>query len=853
MKFRFTVFLAILFILSSLTMSVSAQVDSAIAQITSSAVDTFVGGISGDGRFVVVESKGNIATENPRNADENLEVFLFDYAQRRIFQITDTKNLLVDAAMSPTANSNIRVSVANTRPVISHDGKWIAFGSNATCNFPGTPIITNGGNPGNFNPNNTAGPCNTGTVMTPVNNLPKDGNTEMWFYRIPEVAPANLSLGLELPLTELTGGTFVQATNTLPSRPAVAGTNTTAPIIADDNRYPAINDDGGYVSFMSNRDLEPCAGTPSNTCGNASPGFNNDEIYLSIITGSNPAFTVLTKQITATPRGTIQQPSSNENPAISGNGLRIAFQSTANSPVPGTTGGTNTDNSEEVFYTDIIGGTGVTANPKQVTQTTPSVPGDIVNIFSYGKRMSRDGRFIALDSFAELENTGALQTGFTTYIYDTMTPPLNPFIKVLPRSNADSAATGGDLRRFPTFTDYTNGLAPDTLVFETRMNITSTGTIPANAADGLNPDLVRPAQVYSSPLSTIRTAQTFKRLTKLPAPSFFLAIIQPFTTDSVKRITFNMSRTEPGTGNFDLSAEAFYLLTPAANSEQTATGLNFATGASRIPVTASPVPTPSPTATPTATPTPSPGATPVATPTPQTPPAVQGVSPGMLAIVGITPEFNQPVVAQTAVGSLQRRFTLPIELSGVTVTINGAAAGLKMVSRNEITFVVPPGITPSDTPYPVVINNNGVVVKGTIVIVPTRPDVFTFSEVPGPGGRARVFNATNRVLTREPFNVTTLRYRGGRRVPTVLRLYLTGVQGAANANFVIRIGSVTIPAINISAAGAVLREPGVYSIDFTLPPNLDMAGEVPVIVQIVAGGVTYSARLDDTAPFVRIL
>ena len=228
----------------------------------------------------------------------------------------------------------------------------------------------------------------------------------------------------------------------------------------------------------------------------------------------------------------------------------------------------------------------------------------------------------------------------------------------------------------------------------------------------------------------------------------------------------------------------------------------------------------------------------------------------MLAIVDFTTGFNQPVTAQTAVGSLQRRFTLPVELSGVTLTINGAAAGLQMVSRRQITFVVPPGLTPSTTPYPIVINNNGVLIKGTVVIVPTRPDVFTFSEVPGPGGRARVFNATNRVLTREPFNVTTFKFRGSRRVPTVLRLYLTGVQGAAGGaggNFDIRVGGVPIPTANISAAGAILREPGVYTIDFTLPANLDMAGDVPIIVQIIAGGVTYSARLDDTAPFVRIL
>ena len=208
-KFRFIVFLAILFILSSLT-AVSAQIDSAIAQITSSPVETFVGGISGDGRFVVVESRGDIATDNPRNADGNLEVFLFDYAQRRIFQITDTRNLLVDTTMPPTTSSNVRVAIVNTRPVISNDGKWLALGSNATCTFPGNGTImpiTNGGTPGNFDPN-TLSACNTGTVMAPVNNLPNDGNTEMWFYRIPDVAPADLSQGLELPFTDLSNGTF---------------------------------------------------------------------------------------------------------------------------------------------------------------------------------------------------------------------------------------------------------------------------------------------------------------------------------------------------------------------------------------------------------------------------------------------------------------------------------------------------------------------------------------------------------------------------------------------------------------------------------------------------------------------
>ena len=128
MKFHIFVFLFITVLFSSV-LPVSAQVDSAIGQITSSAAESFAGGISGDGRLVVFESTGNIATENPRNADGNREIFIFDYAQRRIFQITDTKSLLTDTTAAPTF-SNIKVEISNLRPTLSNDGRWIAFGSN---------------------------------------------------------------------------------------------------------------------------------------------------------------------------------------------------------------------------------------------------------------------------------------------------------------------------------------------------------------------------------------------------------------------------------------------------------------------------------------------------------------------------------------------------------------------------------------------------------------------------------------------------------------------------------------------------------------------------------------------------
>ena len=63
----------------------AAQTDSVIAQISSSSSESFAGAISGEGRIEEFESSGDVATVNARNADRNPEIFLWDFAQRRIY------------------------------------------------------------------------------------------------------------------------------------------------------------------------------------------------------------------------------------------------------------------------------------------------------------------------------------------------------------------------------------------------------------------------------------------------------------------------------------------------------------------------------------------------------------------------------------------------------------------------------------------------------------------------------------------------------------------------------------------------------------------------------------------------
>jgi hypothetical protein len=85
-----------------------------------------------------------------------------------------------------------------------------------------------------------------------------------------------------------------------------------------------------------------------------------------------------------------------------------------------------------------------------------------------------------------------------------------------------------------------------------------------------------------------------------------------------------------------------------------------------------------------------------------------------------------------------------------------------------------------------------------------------------------------------------------------LRLFLTGVNNVTAANVRIRIGNTQVPAAQITT-GAVLVEPGVYTIDFTLSAALAGRIDQPIVVSVIVNGIEYFARFDDTAPRISIL
>jgi len=758
--------------------------DPFVAQITTSNRESFAGDISGDGRFVVIESTGDISTEKTtsrNNADGNREIFLFDYAQRKIFQITNTTSARVNTAnpffpaTNPNDFSNIRVEISNNQPVISHDGRWIAFMSNANT-------------PGNFN-----GDANAAALIA-------DGNQEIFIYQVPATTAVDLSEGADPAFVNLVADTFTRITNTPASRVPVAGTAASSttiaatPYVAFDNRDPAIDDDGSVVAFVSTRNL-----LGVNAANDISP-----EIFIYKRSPSPAAILQLTN---TTPTGN-QIPFS-ENPSLSGDGSVIAFISNANLLT------NNTDLNAEIYLGSFNGATA--AVTRQVTQTSvpsPDLIGISINALSPGRRLSRDGEFLLFESRADLPGNGAIQSTTTVMLYDI---PANTFRQVGPRASVSNAL------RFPTFTDYNPAtLEPATIIFSSALNFKADGSVPSTTAEGINPN--QSTQIFSTPRSN---PTTFTRLTN--TPSVFGPAMQPFTSDTRERMAFSLQLVELGGLNTELLSEAFYLLVkPGTNTANTT--VTFFTGANGRQVVSTP-----------------------------TPPAVAGLAPGMVGLARSTTPLAPSAELADSMSESSRRPPLPVELNGVSVSVNSAAAGLIFVSPNEIQFVVPLGLTARTDPYDVVINNNGSIIRTTLRVLVAQPDLFSQTNALGTN-RALVFNVTNPgVGTEEPFSVTTTFVNSsGQTVtqPTRLRIFLTGVRRITdNSQVTVRIGTTDIVGTTAATSPVTVSPsdtPGTDQIDVVLPASLAGAGDVTVIVSVTVSGTTFTSRPADSAPRIRI-
>jgi len=810
--------------------------------------DSFAGDISANGRFVVIESNGDIATNRTNdvldssgnvvvkgrnNADGNQEIFLFDYAQRRVYQITDTKSALKDTAKSPVDPTNIDVQIVNLQPVISRDGKFIVFISNAYIEgTSASPLSFDG----------QANVAALKQVVAPAT-TPNNSNTEIFIYALPAFpAVSDLSAGTEMPEVDLSKGTMTRVTTTPATAAprAAVGTNVAA-FFARDNDNPAVSDDGSLIAFVSK------ARSGNIGTGNAD---GNKEIFVAKLDISAAPVTVTgITQVTATtdviPSGSIIPTRFvfNEAPTLSACNVvlpcRVAYISNAD---VGTTETSANQGNGEIFFATLNPATGAVQSTRQVTATPPETrigfEGAPVNLLSPGRRITRDGSRIVFETAAVFNADGTasstLADNFGIYIAN-VSGASNTFELVGSRPPSGQI----DLPvRWPTFTgDSTR------VVWASNLNYNADGTVSTTTGTGLNQS--RLPQLFSAPVTALTTVSRVTNLASINSVASLNSFdaIQPFPADDIRRMAFSL-RSEQGGGNLDASSEVFYQFIPLATSE-----------------------TPSPSPTPATSPAPvsfftgaSDRAVVAPTPTP-TPPDVTGLAPGMLGIARSTLTLAPTTVqvSTTAAHEFLRRPPLPVELSGVTVTVSGAAAGLYFVSPGRINFVVPPGLGGSTTAQPVVIFNNGALIRTSLVLNFSQPDIFTTSN--GPGGRAAAVNATNPCVmgTGEPFSIMTANVCSATpaTLPTKIAFMVTGVRGVSSpSQITVRIGTTDIAGTADASTSPIAvgptNTPGFDQITVTLPASLAGAGDVPVIVTVTNSAGTFTSRPAETAPRITI-
>ncbi|HEY3027419.1 MAG TPA: hypothetical protein VGJ55_14815, partial [Pyrinomonadaceae bacterium] len=210
---------------------------------------------------------------------------------------------------------------------------------------------------------------------------------------------------------------------------------------------------------------------------------------------------------------------------------------------------------------------------------------------------------------------------------------------------------------------------------------------------------------------------------------------------------------------------------------------------------------------------------------------------------------QSPLALQTTNATLSSSGTLPYELGGVSVAINGQAAPLVSVSPSRISFYVPANV-PVGNAEVIVTLQEGYVSRGMTTIARIVPGVFTIN---GSGiGEASVVNAAT--LMPGPFSLTTTQNLTADKQTRLLILASGISNGAPNTNAAndVKLGlgmianlaeSVVVEArtsdgriirLPVEFAGADGRLPGLDQIIVVIPTELKGVGTVELSL-IVAG------------------
>ena len=174
----------------------------------------------------------------------------------------------------------------------------------------------------------------------------------------------------------------------------------------------------------------------------------------------------------------------------------------------------------------------------------------------------------------------------------------------------------------------------------------------------------------------------------------------------------------------------------------------------------------------------------------------------------------------------------PAMVGGVTVQIGNLPAPIYFVSSGQIDCLVPYGV--AGTSVAITVNNNGVLSNTvTVPLAKTSPGIFSL-DTTGTGDGAILHFSTGAVV-----NSANPATKG-----EIVELYLTGLgalttpiadgHGATAADFAVTPIAVYVNGVQVPASGllydGVSSLPGLYQINFKVPTNLTVTGELPLAI-----------------------
>ena len=565
------------------------------------------------------------------------------------------------------------------------------------------------------------------------------------------------------------------------------------------NLNPSISGDGRVVAFESTQDV-------------AGAGGSDD-------------FRAIRANVNVSPIAFVQLAASRAPaPAISQDGSRLAFASTAN-PL-----GTNADGNSEIFQHD--------GTLRQITNTTPADPSSRTDHGNFLPSISDDGRFIAFSSNRNLASENS-DGNFEIFVFDNSTSTFTQLTSSSGTVGFTDAKISGNALNVAYIRDPGSSTSTNRdLLLQNRIG---TPNVRVLVTDAPNLQLTYGRAISDDGLRVVWSAETAanssqvflfdgrnnqtRQITTLGSRAVDVSL-HPTISGDGSRIAFATRRTFLANSDgsvdlysFDIPSSTFGRVTsgpPNATAEvlssmnddgsvvafnfpRVLTGVNNVAAANNSEIYVTGTPSRPAAGTLTILNGASFGHEPATS---------EAVAPDSIAVArGSALAFSSQQSQRQPNGSF------PQTVGGTSVTINGRAAQIFFFSPAQVNFLVP-AQTEFGPAEVVVTNSDGFQSRGSIQTIPAAAGVFTFS---GDGlGEGVILNADT--LQEGPFDPTSGHLR--------LIIFTTGVRNAINVNV-----SAGGRALKVETIVASPTMPGLDEIHVWVPADLRGVGTVDLEVR----------------------